>query len=93
MTFLTPDNDNICKNQFIIVHKHVDALPEEFVQVNRDVGHCLDHCEHANDDLCGKLTVGFQDIDTKLSELMIDDMFVKTLQRGVESTRTNLEEF
>ena len=93
MTFLTPDNDNVCKDQFIIVHKCVDALQEEFVQVNRDVGHHLDHCEHANDDLCGKLTMGFQDIDTKFSELMIDDMFVKMLQWGVESTQTNLEEF
>ena len=93
MTFSTPDNDNICKNQFIIVYKCVDALQEQFVQVNRDVGHHLDHCEHAYDDLCGKLTTGFQDIDTKFSELMIDDMFVKTLQQGVESTQTNLEEF
>ena len=57
------------------------------------MGHRLDHCKHANDDLCGKLTAGFQDIDTKFSELMIDDMFVKMLQQGVESTQTKLEEF
>ena len=93
VTFSTPDNENVCKNQFIIVHKCVDALQEEFAQVNHDVGHHLDHCENANDDLCGKLTTGLKDIDTKFSELMIDDMFVKTFQWGVESTRTNLEEF
>ena len=91
--FLTPDNENICKNQFIIVHKCVDALQEEFMQVNRDVGQCLDHCENANHDLSRKLFEGLNDIDTKFSELMIDDMFVKTLQQGVESTQSNLEEF
>ena len=31
--------------------------------------------------------------DTKFSELTIDDMFVKMLQQGVESTQSNLEEF
>ena len=31
VTFLTPDNENVCKNQFIIVHKCVDALQEEFM--------------------------------------------------------------
>ena len=36
---------------------------------------------------------GLKDIDTKFSELTIDDMFVRTLQWGVESTRSNLEEF
>ena len=35
VTFSTPDNENVCKNQFIIVHKCVDALQEEFAQVNR----------------------------------------------------------
>ena len=35
VTFSTPDNENVCKNQFIIVHKHVDTLQEEFTQVNR----------------------------------------------------------
>ena len=91
--FLTPDNENICKNQFIIVHKHVDALQEEFTQVNRDVGHCLDHCKNANHDLSRKLFADLKDIDTKFSELTIDDMFVRMLQQGVESTRSNLEEF
>ena len=51
VTFLTPDNENVCKNQFIIVHKHVDALQEEFAQVNHDVGQCLDQYKSANDDL------------------------------------------
>ena len=91
--FLTPDNENVCKNQFIIVHKRVDALQEEFTQVNCDVGQCLDHCENANHDLSRKLFAGLNDIDTKFSELTIDDMFVKTLQREVESTQSNLEEF
>ena len=93
VTFSTPDNENICKNQFIIVHKHVDALQEEFTQVNHDVGQCLDHCKNANHDLSRKLFEGLNDIDTKFSELTIDDMFVKMLQQGVESTRSNLEEF
>ena len=93
VTFPTPDNENICKNQFIIVHKHVDALQEEFMQVNHDVGQHLDHCDHANHDLSRKLSEGLNDIDTKFSELTIDDMFVKTLQQGVETTRSNLEEF
>ena len=75
------------------MHKHVDALQEEFTQVNRDVGHCLDHCENTNHDLSRKLFAGLKDIDMKFSELTIDDMFVRTLQWGVESTRSNLEEF
>ena len=50
------------------------------------MGHHLDHCENANHDLSRKLFVGLKDIDTKFSELTIDDMFVRTLQRGVEST-------
>ena len=91
--FSTPDNENVYKNQFIIVHKHVDALQEEFTQVTCDVGQCLDHCENANHNLSRKLFEGLNDIDTKFSELTIDDMFVKTLQQGVESTRSNLEEF
>ena len=91
--FSTPDNENICKNQFIIVHKCVDALQEEFVQVNCDVGQRLDQYENANDDLCGRLTAGLKDIDTKFSELTIDDMFVKMLQWGVEIMQTDLEEF
>ena len=93
VTFLAPDNENGCKNQFIIVHKHIDALQEEFTQVNHDVGQRLDHCENANHDLSRKLFEGLNDMDTKFSELTIDDMFVKTLQQGVESTQSNLEEF
>ena len=91
--FPAPDNENSCKNQFIIVHKHIDALQEEFTQVNCDVGQRLDHCENANHDLGRKLFEGLNDMDTKFSELTIDDMFVKMLQQGVESTRSNLEEF
>ena len=55
VTFATPDNENVCKNQFIIVHKCVDALQEEFTQVNHDVGQRLDHCKNANHDLSRKL--------------------------------------
>ena len=91
--FSTPDNENVCKNQFIIVYKHVDALQEEFTQVNRNVGQRLEHCENANHELSRKLFEGLNDIDTKFSELTIDDMFVRMLQLGVESMRSNLEEF
>ena len=37
--------------------------------------------------------MGFQDIDTKLSELLIEDMFIKDLQQNVESIQKNLNEF
>ena len=84
--FPAPDNENGCKNQFIIVHKCIDALQEEFTQVNPNVGQHLDHCENANHDLSRKLFEGFNDMDTKFSELTIDDIFVKMLQQGVEST-------
>ena len=93
VTFLAPDNENGCKNQFVIVHKCIDALQEECTLFNRDVGRRLDHCESATHDLSGRLLGGLGDMNTKLSELTIDDMFVKTLQQGVESTRSNLEEF
>ena len=93
VTFPAPDNENGCKNQFIIVHKHIDALQEECTQVNRDMGQCLDHGENANHDLSRKLFEGLNDMNTKFSELTIDNMFVKMLQQGVESTQSNLEEF
>ena len=93
MPFPAPDKGNGCKNQFIIVHKHINALQEECTLFNRDVSRRLDHCESATHDLSGRLLGGLGDMNTKLSELMIDDMFVKTLQWGVESTRSNLEEF
>ena len=91
--FPAPDNENGCKNQFIIVHKHIDALQEECTLFNHDVGQRLDHCESATHDLSGRLLGGLGDMNTKFSELMIDNMFVKMLQQGVESTRSNLEEF
>ena len=93
VTFPAPDNENGCKNQFIIVHKHIDALEEECTLFNHDVGRRLDHCESATHDLSGRLLGGLSDMNTKFSKLTIDDMFVKTLQQGVESTRSNLEEF
>ena len=93
VTFPAPDNENSCKNQFIIVHKRIDALQEECTLFNRDVGRRLDDCESATHDLSGKLLGGLSDMNTRFSELTIDDMFVKMLQQGVESTRSNLEEF
>ena len=71
VTFSAPDNENGCKNQFIIVHKHIDALQGEFTQVNCDVGQCLDHCENANHNLSRKLFEGLNDMDTKFSK--VDD--------------------
>ena len=91
--FLTPGNETGCKNQFIIVHKCIDALQEECTLFNRDVGWHLDHYESATHDLNGRLLRGLNDMNTKFSELTIDNMFVKTLQQRVESTQSNLEEF
>ena len=51
----------------------MDALQEEFTQVNLDLKCRLNYCETVNDDLCNKLTVGLQGLDTKYSELLIDD--------------------
>ena len=93
VTFSTPNNDKISHNQFIVVHKHVDALQEEFTQVNLNLKCHLSKCETVNDDLCNKLTIGLQGLDTKYSELLIDDMFVKKLQRNVEIMEKNLGEF
>ena len=50
------------------------------------MGHHLDHCENANHDLSRKLFAGLKDIDMKFSELTIDNIFVRMLQWGVEST-------
>ena len=49
-------------------------------------GQRLDHCKNGNHDLSRKLFEGLNDVDTKFSELTIDDMFIKMLQQGVEST-------
>ena len=86
VTFPAPDNENGCKNQFIIVHKRIDALQEECTLFNHNVGWHSDHCESATHDLSGRLLGGLSDMNTKFSELTIDDMFVKMLQQGVEST-------
>ena len=83
----------ITHNQFVVVHNHIDALQEELGNANWELSKQLNECENVNDDLCNKLTMGFQDIDTKLSELLIDDMFIKDLQQNVESTQKNLNEF
>ena len=49
-------------------------------------GQCLDHCKNANHNLSRKLFEGLSDMNTRFSELTIDDMFVQMLQQGVEST-------
>ena len=77
VTFLTPNNDKISHSQFIVIHKCVDTLQEEFTQVNLDLKCHLNYCETVNDDLCNKLPIGLQGLDTKYSELLIDDLFVK----------------
>ena len=81
VTFLTPNNDKIPCNQFIVIHKCMDTLQEEFTQANLNLKCCLNYCETVNDDLCNKLTIGLQGLDTKYSELLIDDLFVKKLQK------------
>ena len=53
----------------------------------------LNYCETVNDDLCNKLTIGLQGLDTKYSELLIDDLFVKKLQKSVEIVEKNLGDF
>ena len=45
VTFSTPNNDKIFRNQSIVIHKHMDTLQEEFTQVNLDLKHCLNYCE------------------------------------------------
>ena len=93
VTFLTPNNDKISCNQFIVIHKCMDTLQEEFTQVNLDLKCRLNYCETVNDDLCNKLTIGLQGLDTKYSELLIDDLFVKKLQKSVEIVEKNLGDF
>ena len=93
VTFLTPNNDKISCNQFIVVHKHVDALQEEFTHINLNLKCCLSKCETVNDDLCNKLTIGLQGMDTKYSELLIDDMFVKKITKKCRNYGENLSEF
>ena len=80
MTFSTPNNEKLSHDQFVVVHKCVDALQEELGHSNCELSKCLKDCEYVNDELCNKLTVGFQDMDTKFAELYIDDTFVKNLQ-------------
>ena len=93
MTFSTPNNEKLSRDQFVVVHKCVDALQEELGHSNHELSKCLKDCEHVNDELCNKLTVGFQDMDTKLVELYIDNTFVKDLQQNVESIQKDLDEF
>ena len=71
--FPAPDKENGCKNQFVIVHKRIDALQEECTLFNHDVSHRLDHCESATHDMSGRLLGDLGDMNTKLSELTIDD--------------------
>ena len=93
MTFLTPNNEKFSRDQFVVVHKHVDALQEELGHSNHKLSKCLKDCAYVNGELCNKLTMGLQDMDTKFAELYIDNTFVKDLQQNVESIQKNLNEF
>ena len=81
VTFSTTNNEKISHNQFIVIHKCMDTLQEEFTQANLNLKCHLNYCETVNDDLCNKLTIGLQGLDTKYSELLIDDLFVKKIQK------------
>ena len=92
VTFSTP-NDTFFHDQFVVVHKHVDALQEELGHSNCKLSKHLKNCEYVNGDLCNKLTVGLQDMDIKFAELYIDDTFVKDLQQNVETIQKDLNDF
>ena len=81
VTFLTPNTEKLSHDQFVVVHKCVDALQDELGHSNKKLSKCLKNCEHVTDELCNKLTMGFQNMDTKLAELYIDDVFVQDLQQ------------
>ena len=87
VTFSTPNNDKISHNQFIVIHKHMDTLQEEFTQANLNLKCRLNYCDIVNDDLCNKLTIGLQGLDTKYSELLIDDLFVKKITKKCRNCR------
>ena len=93
MTFSTPNNEKCSCDQFVVVHKCVDALQEKLGHSNHELSKHLKDCEYVNGELCNKLTVGFQDMDTKFAELYIDDIFVKNLQQNVEGIQKDLNEF
>ena len=93
MTFSTPNNEKCSHDQFVVLHKCVDALQEELGHSNHELSKRLKDCEYVNGELCNKLTMGFQDMDTKFAELYIDDTFVKNLQQNVESIKKDLNEF
>ena len=48
-------------------------LQEELGHYNCKLSKHLKDCEYVNGELCNKLTMGFQDMDTKFAELYIDD--------------------
>ena len=50
MTFLTPNSEKFTHNQFVVVHKCVDALQEELGHTNQELSKCLNDCEHVNDE-------------------------------------------
>ena len=80
VTFSTPNNEKFSHDQFVVVHKHVDALQEELGHSNHELSKHLKDCEYVNGELCNKLTMGLQDMDTKFAELYVDNTFVKDLQ-------------
>ena len=65
VTFSTPNNEKFSHDQFVVVHKHVDALQEELGHSNYELSKHLKDCEYVNGELCNKLTMGLQDMDTK----------------------------
>ena len=54
MTFSTPNNEKCSHDQFVIVHKCVDALQEELGHSNHELSKRLKDCEYVNDELCNK---------------------------------------
>ena len=77
---MTPNNEKCSCDQFVVINTCVDALQEELGHSNCELSKHLKDCEYVNGELCNRLTVGLQDMDTKFAELYIDDMFVKNLQ-------------
>ena len=93
VTFLTPNTEKLSHDQFVVVHKHADALQDELGHSNDELSKHLKNCEHVTDELCNKLTVGFQNMDTKFAELYTDIVFVQDLQQNVKSIQKDLDEF
>ena len=44
VTFTTPNNEKLSCDQFVFVHKHVNALQEELGHSNHELSKCLKDC-------------------------------------------------